>query len=508
MKFLPLLPFVLAFSNAAAQPFHRIYRSTESIWIQTGQQDPTGFIMAGKVNGGTQMKVYLQKTDTIGDLLWSKIYDVQSSTRSWCILADSNSTYLVGGTKANYNPPTFSMFLMKTNDTGKVLWSKTYGGLLDMVTPSSIIRYHEDYIVSGHVWIPSFPGNAAYLLCLDSAGNVKWSKTYMKFGMDAASFVIPIETGFVLGGSTADSAYQAGGFLMQTDTIGNPLWIKSYQGFEFSTMKRISEHGWIICGKSGTSQVYGPSILKMDSSFNIEWAKRYQHTNIDEFYNLEINRDHGFTIVGETSDVGSSANILLIKTTDTGNVNWSKSIGRAGVDEGRFVIEQMDSSLVIGGTTSESVNSDVVGYFFKTDKFGNSCYSDSASITVTPLSIVEDSFTFIVGTLDSLASTSFSSYSASADDSLLCFTTFVDEVHSNFSNQISIFPNPTTGIVTIKAPLPIELVEISNAFGEKVFSAQPHSDVTTINLQSLPEGIYFYLVKTKHGTERGKIVLQ
>jgi hypothetical protein len=30
----------------------------------------------------------------------------------------------------------------------------------------------------------------------------------------------------------------------------------------------------------------------------------------------------------------------------------------------------------------------------------------------------------------------------------------------------------------------------------------------TINLQNLPKGIYFYSVKTKNRTERGKIVLQ
>lgn len=59
-------------------------------------------------------------------------------------------------------------------------------------------------------------------------------------------------------------------------------------------------------------------------------------------------------------------------------------------------------------------------------------------------------------------------------------------------NSISIFPNPTTGILNIENKSTIDEIRISNMFGQGIYSAYPNSKSLSINLNT--NGIYFVTV--------------
>lgn len=77
-----------------------------------------------------------------------------------------------------------------------------------------------------------------------------------------------------------------------------------------------------------------------------------------------------------------------------------------------------------------------------------------------------------------------------------CVTAAVDDVKtSNFMY----YPNPTTGILNIKASGKIELVEVYNVVGQKVMTFTPNAERSELNFSSLKAGVY--LVKsTVNGT--------
>jgi hypothetical protein len=74
------------------------------------------------------------------------------------------------------------------------------------------------------------------------------------------------------------------------------------------------------------------------------------------------------------------------------------------------------------------------------------------------------------------------------------------------SNNISIFPNPTKGLLFVELNTPEQTpisIKISNLLGEVIieeeFTAQPGINKRTLNLQHLGTGVY--LIKMQSGTE-------
>jgi hypothetical protein len=56
------------------------------------------------------------------------------------------------------------------------------------------------------------------------------------------------------------------------------------------------------------------------------------------------------------------------------------------------------------------------------------------------------------------------------------------------NEAISIYPNPSTGIFTIKSACAIKTIEVFNLIGETVLY---QSNGNTININNQPQGIYF-----------------
>jgi hypothetical protein len=308
-------------------------------------------------------------------------------------------------------------------------------------------------------------------------------------------------------------------FLMKTDSLGNFLWAKAYGGIypeQLYGLDTTRDGGFVMCGTSrsftANHGVHSGFILKTDSIGSIQWAKSLTEPEVIEMRSVHQTQDTGYVAVGASEIANTAGDMCLIKLDKNGNFIFGKHYGDTGLIEGAWKVFQANKAgnYIVTGRTFWYYPGAFTGYYLvKTDDLGNTnCLSSSFSPTVTAEMPHDTSITFTVfGTFDS--SHSFMPVTVSnGKDTTLCFSTRIQGLTASPKGNISIFPNPTTGIVTIKVPLPIELVEISNAFGEKVFSAQPHSPNATINLQRLPKGIYFYSVKTKNRTERGKIVLQ
>ena len=86
----------------------------------------------------------------------------------------------------------------------------------------------------------------------------------------------------------------------------------------------------------------------------------------------------------------------------------------------------------------------------------------------------------------------------------------VNEIENKIS--VSVFPNPSSGIISIKSDKEISSIEILNVLGEKVYSSSNNTHLTTykIDLGKQPKGIYFYRVAVSSAGEvaTGKIIIE
>ena len=77
------------------------------------------------------------------------------------------------------------------------------------------------------------------------------------------------------------------------------------------------------------------------------------------------------------------------------------------------------------------------------------------------------------------------------------------------NNQIRIYPNPTEGRIMIQnlTPLKSEEIIVRNILGEVVYIQKSKSNLTTLNISNLENGIYFVEIYTENGMRIEKIIL-
>lgn len=80
----------------------------------------------------------------------------------------------------------------------------------------------------------------------------------------------------------------------------------------------------------------------------------------------------------------------------------------------------------------------------------------------------------------------------------------INELHTEWS--VSIFPNPTGGVVAINANLIINKIDVYNVQGEKVYSSSKMTN--SIDLSEQLCGVYFFYIKTAKGILTKKIIVQ
>jgi hypothetical protein len=83
----------------------------------------------------------------------------------------------------------------------------------------------------------------------------------------------------------------------------------------------------------------------------------------------------------------------------------------------------------------------------------------------------------------------------------------IDMLHENL---ISVYPNPTSGIVNFKFAMNIKVnsIVIQNVLGEEIVRTEDiQNDIFSMDLSSFPKGIYFAIIDTDKGRSAKKILL-
>lgn len=195
-----------------------------------------GFVISGysdSFSGSTgNTSSYIVRTGTDGTQLWYKSYAFESSV--YDIINAASTTQdggliFTGNTRSPNGSGGDDIFLMKTDSAGEVKWSKTYGGLGD--ESAYVIQQTNDkgYIFGGKTTsfkeVGSFDSDF-YLLKTDSLGNLEWSKTYGNSSTGTsesiASIVTTTDGGYALSGNTGIGkiGYNAA-YIIKTDALGN-----------------------------------------------------------------------------------------------------------------------------------------------------------------------------------------------------------------------------------------------------------------------------------------------
>ncbi|MBZ0202993.1 MAG: hypothetical protein K8I03_08260 [Ignavibacteria bacterium] len=242
-------------------------------------------------------------------------------------------------------------------DTTRI-FSKTFGSnLSDLVTG---VRQAGDggIVMCGYTIASAFGDNDIFIMKLDAAGNLIWSKLLGGSGNDQATYLErTADGGFIIGGHSNSYSGTFDPIAIKIDAAGNVMWTKYYRWWnqDYSNcIIQTSDGGYIMTGYSDSYGSGGYDIysLKLDQTGGIMWVRCYGGSANDIGNAIRETPDAGYIIGGYTFSFGSLGDGYIIKLYGDGAVRWSKTYGGTGLDNIKDIQNSSNGFIACGSTVS------------------------------------------------------------------------------------------------------------------------------------------------------------
>jgi hypothetical protein len=166
---------------------------------------------------------------------------------------------------------------LKTNDNGDSLWSRTFGGSQVDVGLSVCPTFDGGYILAGCTQSFGLGQDDLWLVKTDENGDSLWSRTFGGSGWDGCNSVIQTsDSAYVLAGHT--TSFGAGGddfWLVRTDAQGDSLWTRTFGGSadeQCYSVQQTSDGGCVLAGFTNSFGAGGSDfwVIKLESDLLAE----------------------------------------------------------------------------------------------------------------------------------------------------------------------------------------------------------------------------------------------
>lgn len=353
-----------------------------------------GFILAGTSSSSNDFQkkevckgntdFWVIKLDAKGEEQWQKTIGGSGQDELLCGFQTRDGGYMLGGSSSSSPSPL-------TPDGENEKDNSIKNSKPDLYAKSEKSRGNMDY------WI----------MKLDKDGLVQWQKTY---GGEYADLLRSMEQtkdgGYILGGYSNSS--QSGEkvdtnsgigdyWILKIDGIGGIEWQKTYGGNgdnQLYVLHQTEDGGYIAGGNSNSSTTLTAKggnvrsgtdfwVLKMDEKGAIVWSETYDYGKVDILTSLVENKDHSYLIGGYAQNESSNAigkftkkdeeginDYIALKIDEKGEVLWDKTVGSAGEDILRKLIETRDGGYLMAGTSNAQSASGTLNKLAKMDNNG------------------------------------------------------------------------------------------------------------------------------------------
>jgi hypothetical protein len=494
-----LLNFIPSFSQSVT--YQKVYGTNSADFFGGANKTTTGeiIIVAQTYSGG--YNGLFVKLDSSGNEIWNRVFSAGYGTYPSYVEETSDHGFIItGGMTGSNNDLNYDLFVVKTDSLGNAIWSKKCGGKASSEWGSSVNETPDGgYLITAREYDTSLIMNP-YLIKTDNFGSIQWTKIFHGINSYNVNSLINKNTGEITLFCTRENSASAVIEILKIDLFGNVIASKRIQGssnyLRFNQVKPTLDGGYFLGGL-----IYA----KLDSNFNVVFCKG---TNPGfDIYSVEScnNGNYAFVYFNPDPPYG----LGLSNVDSAGNILWSHSYyGGVSTQAGLQALFQTTDNGFFIGTCSFNPT---FGFppprlvFIKTDSLGNTSCMDTTLIYIdTSFNTTITSFPVTASSRDSSWNLSISITTVQTSWSDICNPDVVTSVEKN---QLNIFPNPTTGRVTIESNSRIKTVEVYDILGKRSFKLNPNTFITQIDLTNQPPGLYYFLITDPEGIVRkGKVI--
>lgn len=320
-----------------------------------------GYIIVGGTYsfGAGGSDFWLLKTNSSGDTLWTKMFGGINLENGKSVQQTTDGGYIIVGWTFSFGVGGQAVWLIKTNSSGDTLWTKTFGGSMSEGGNSVQQTTDGGYVIVG--WTSSFGagGGDVWLIKTNSSGDTLWTKTFGGSSSDVGNSVQQTtDGGYIIAGYTY--SYGVGGndvWLIKTNSSGDTLWTKTFGGSDrdvSNSIQQTEEGGYVITGWTDSFGAGDKDVLliKTNASGDALWTKTFGGSDWDEGRSVHQTFDGEYIIAGYTYSYGvGNGDVFLIKTKSSGDTLWTKTFGGNDWERCNSVQQTIDGGYILVGET-------------------------------------------------------------------------------------------------------------------------------------------------------------
>lgn len=565
----PALSFQRSMGGSSSEKAMSCQQATDGGYIVSGYSSSSNGDIVG-AHGNTD--AWVIKLTSTGTISWKYVFGGPGSESAQCIRQTSDGGYIFAGyctmnggdVLGNYGSNDF--WVVKLNATGTAVWKRCYGGTGVENAYSIRETFDGGYIVAGFtgstdvdVVTTNHGGNDAWLLKLNSAGIMEWSKTYGGIDNDYANDVVQTsDTGYLFTGYASSS----GGDLtinhgmtdlwtVKTDKNGAIQWQKAMGGSDWEygySCLQMKDGTYAVAGiayssdgdvttQKGNGDIW---VIRYSATGSVLWQKTYGGSIEDEGRAVVETAGGGLCVSGTvgSADTNVSSNhggadVWVVKLSATGAIQWEKTFGGSVADEGFALANTSDGGYLFAGA-STSTDGDLTGNLGFSDLWVGklaACSPPSPTISLSGTTLTTtvsfDTYQWklagaaITGaTAAAYTATVSGDYSVDVTNNYGCGATSgvqhvdmpVTAVSELGTAAVAVYPNPVSGSFTAMLPASLGAGRaiVTDMMGRTViltsFNAAQENKMN-VDMSAVPTGHYMLVISANDTTYRTKIAV-
>jgi len=262
--------------------WRQVYAGSDNGENMVEQTADGGYVMTGLAsyygpNGGD---VHIIKTDSVGDTLWTRTYGGPGLDVGLSIQQTSDHGYIIAALTMSFGAGNQKIWVIKTDSLGDTLWTRLFGG--DSTSGSGWAQQTTDggYFVAGWTCLYA-PTPQTYLIKTDSAGDTLWTRTIggRSYFTEGRAGRQVNDGGYIIVGGCQDTITgNIDVYLAKTDANGDTLWTRTFGGPGYddgSSVRQTADGGYIVCGQTSSFGAGGSDfyLIKTDENGNLAVAE-------------------------------------------------------------------------------------------------------------------------------------------------------------------------------------------------------------------------------------------
>lgn len=435
-----------------------------------------------------------------------------------CVKQTSDEGYIICGYTKSFGAQDYDAYIIRTDAFGDTLWSKILGGPGFDAAYSLVITPDNGYLVCGRYFDPGKASTDIWLIRFNEAGDTLWSRhDYSSSSAEAHSVGLTQANGFILTGTREDAGGTGHIFLLETTSAGDPLWSQDYPFWSTSGGNAViptNDDGYLICGYVDT---YNPTwnrnlgLVKTNNTGDTLWTRQFGGTTYEMGWSVCESATGGYLAAGQTSGFGAApGDGYLVKTSDAGLLEWQNHFGRSGLDVIYSITNTDDLNYIATGISGEEGSEFQEAWLVKIDQTGDTLWSRSyggyrKSYGYSVIQTSDAGYLFC-GSTNASGTNIYDVYlvKTTSDGLVTSISGSPDRKH-----QLNIFPNPSTGMISVTIPSGSSRLIITSVTGVVLFDTPvANQSEITLYLAEAPPGIYFVRVENSVSCPSERLVIR